>query len=70
LQFAGSHLLASLLSFNVGVELGELLVLVLLVRVQELLFRQVVAERMGTIIASALVAHIRDGIGCRSGTLD
>ena len=31
LQFAGSHLLTSLLSFNVGVELGQLLVLVLLV---------------------------------------
>ena len=29
LQFAGNHLLTSLLSFNVGVELGQLLVLVL-----------------------------------------
>ena len=27
LQFAGSHLLTSLLAFNVGVELGQLLVL-------------------------------------------
>ena len=26
LQFAGTHMLASLLSFNVGVELGQLLV--------------------------------------------
>jgi len=33
LQFAGSHLLTSLLSFNVGVELGQLLVLVLLIPV-------------------------------------
>jgi len=57
LQFAGSHLLASLLSFNVGVELGQLLVLVLLIPALELLFRYVVAERMGTIILSALVAH-------------
>jgi hypothetical protein len=57
LQFAGSHLLTSLLSFNVGVELGQLLVLVLLIPVLELLFRFVVAERMGTIILSALVAH-------------
>jgi HupE / UreJ protein len=57
LQFAGSHLLASLLSFNVGVELGQLLVLVVLVPLLELLFRYVVAERMGTIILSALVAH-------------
>src|SRR5581483_3747558 len=57
LQFAGSHLLASLLSFNIGVELGQLLVLVMLIPVLELLFRRVVAERMGTIILSALVAH-------------
>ena len=57
LQFAGSHLLTSLLSFNVGVELGQLLVLVLLVPALDLLFRYVVAERMGTIILSALVAH-------------
>ena len=57
LQFAGSHLLTSLLSFNIGVELGQLLVLVLLIPVLELLFRYVVAERMGTIILSALVAH-------------
>jgi len=57
LQFAGSHLLTSLLSFNLGVELGQLLVLVLLIPVLELLFRYVVAERMGTIILSALVAH-------------
>jgi HupE / UreJ protein len=57
LQFAGSHLLASLLSFNIGAELGQLLVLVLLVPLLELLFRAVVAERMGTIILSALMAH-------------
>ena len=57
LQFAGSHLLTSLLSFNVGVELGQLLVLALLVPGLEFLFRYVVAERMGTIIDSALIAH-------------
>jgi hypothetical protein len=57
LQFAGSHLLTSLLSFNAGVELGQLLVLVLLIPALEVLFRFVVAERIGTIILSALVAH-------------
>ena len=57
LQFAGSHLLTSLLSFNVGVELGQLLMLVLLIPALEVLFRYAVAERMGTIILSALVAH-------------
>ena len=57
LQFAGSHLLASLLSFNIGVELGQLVVLLLMVPLLGLLFRFVVAERMGAIIVSALVAH-------------
>ena len=57
LQFAGSHLLTSLLAFNVGVELGQLFVLALLVPAIHVLFRYVVAERVGTIILSALVAH-------------
>src|SRR6266513_594307 len=57
LQFAGSHLLTSLLSFNLGVELGQLLVLVLLIPALGLLFRYVVAERLGTIILSATVGH-------------
>src|SRR2546428_5983464 len=57
LQFAGSHLLTSLLSFNVGVELGQLLVLLLLVPALDLLFRRAVPERTGTIVLSALVAH-------------
>jgi len=57
LQFAGSHLLTSLLSFNLGVELGQLLVLAVLVPVLENLFRFVVAERLGTIILSVLVGH-------------
>jgi HupE / UreJ protein len=57
LQFAGSHLLTSLFSFNLGVELGQLLVLGLLIPIFELLFRFVLAERIGTIILSALAAH-------------
>ncbi len=57
LQFAGSHLLTSLLCFNIGVELGQVLVLLLLIPALDALFRYVVAERMGTIILSALVAH-------------
>ena len=56
-QFAGSHLVTSLLAFNVGVELGQLLVLVLIVPALELFFRYGIAERMGTIFLSALVAH-------------
>ena len=57
LQFAGSHLLTSLVSFNAGVELGQLLVLALMVPALHLLFRVVVAERIGAIVLSAFVAH-------------
>ena len=57
LQFAGGHLLTSLLSFNVGVELGQLLVISLLVPALSLLFRFGIAERAGTILLSAVVAH-------------
>jgi hypothetical protein len=57
LQFAGSHMLTSLLSFNIGIELGQLLVLILLIPALDLLFKYVVAERTGTIVLSAIVAH-------------
>ncbi|MGH6828922.1 MAG: HupE/UreJ family protein, partial [Rhizomicrobium sp.] len=57
LQFAGSHVLLSLLSFNVGVELGQLFMLAIFVPALNLLFRKVVPQRLGTIILSALVAH-------------
>ena len=57
LQFAGGHMLTSLLSFNVGVELGQLLVIVVLVPTLSLLFRFGIAERAGTILLSAVVAH-------------
>ncbi len=54
LQFAGSHLATSLVAFNVGVELGQLFVLAIAVPALVLLFRYVVAERVGTILMSAL----------------
>ena len=57
LQFAGAHLLTSLLAFNIGVELGQLFVVLLAVPMLNWLFRSVVAERLGTIILSALLAH-------------
>jgi hypothetical protein len=59
LQFGGSQVLTSLLSFNVGVELGQLFALVLLVPALELLYRVALKERerIGTIVLSALVAH-------------
>ena len=57
LQFSGSHMLMSLLSFNLGVELGQLVVLAVMIPALNVLFRYGVAERIGTIILSALVAH-------------
>lgn len=57
LQLAGSHLLTSLLAFNVGVELGQILVLLILIPLLDVLFRYVVGERIGTIILSAFIAH-------------
>jgi hypothetical protein len=57
LQFAGSHLVMSLLAFNVGVEIGQVAVLLLAVPLLNLLFRHVVQERIGSVLLSALVAH-------------
>jgi hypothetical protein len=57
LQFAGSHLVTSLFAFNVGVELGQILVVALLIPALTLLFKYVVGERIGIIILSALVTH-------------
>jgi len=56
LQFAGSHLLVSLFSFNVGIEIGQLFVLALILAAMAP-FRRLVPERMGVIILSAIVAH-------------
>jgi len=57
LQFGGSHVLASILSFNLGVELGQLLLLGLLIPALNLFFRLGVPERIGTIFLAALAAH-------------
>ena len=57
LQFAGDHLVSSLFAFNIGVELGQLAVLLVMVPALGLLFRFVLPERLGIIILSALVAH-------------
>jgi len=57
LQFAGSYLLASLLSFNVGIELGQMLVLSVIV--PALIFaRRYVAERKLVVALSAVAACV------------
>jgi hypothetical protein len=57
LQFAGSHLLVSLLSFNVGIEFGQLAVLAAMLPVLAFVRRRVPAERVGVIVLSAVIAH-------------
>jgi hypothetical protein len=57
LQYAGGHLATSLLAFNIGVELGQIAVLLVAVPALDWLFRRGLAERVGTIVLSALVAH-------------
>jgi hypothetical protein len=56
LQFAGSHLVTSLLAFNVGIELGQLAVLLLLVPFLNLLYKHI-NEKALTIILSLVVGH-------------
>lgn len=58
LQFAGSHLLLSLLAFNVGIEIGQMLVLVAVMSVLGLLYRaRHGADRAITIVICLLVGH-------------
>ena len=57
LQFAGSNLLVSLFSFNVGIEIGQVAVLCVFVPALALLFRGAMSGRMGIIVVSAIVAH-------------
>lgn len=57
LQFAGRHLLTSLLAFNVGVELGQFLIIAVSVPALAWAFRHLVPERAGTVLLSAIVAH-------------
>jgi hypothetical protein len=57
LQFAGGHLLVSLFSFNVGIEIGQIMVLCAMIPALALVRRYVLVGRVGTIILSAIVAH-------------
>jgi len=57
MQFAGSHLVSALLAFNVGVELGQLLVLLITVPLLRWAFRAFPTERIAIIAFSAIAAH-------------
>ena len=56
LQFAGTHLLVSLFAFNVGIELGQLLVLAVMLPALLVVRHYVLPGKVGMIILSALVA--------------
>lgn len=58
MQFAGSHLLTSLLSFNVGVEIAQIAVLLALVPALQAVFQRMPSERALTIVLSALIGHM------------
>ena len=58
LQFAGSHPWAAIAAYNVGLELGALIILAIAVPAFNLLFSQVFTERTGTIVASVLAGHV------------
>jgi HupE / UreJ protein len=55
-QFAGVHLLVSLFAFNVGIEIGQILVLAVMLPALALVRRYVLPGHVGMIILSAIVA--------------
>ena len=57
MQYAGGHLVSSLVFFNIGIELEQLLVLALALPVLTLLFRSAGIERSGIIVLSVLAGH-------------
>jgi hypothetical protein len=58
LQFAGTHLITALFAFNVGIEIGQVLVLLLMLPALALVRRYVLPGRIGTIILAAIAAHV------------
>jgi len=58
MQFAGTHRVVSLLAFNAGIEVGQILVLCAMLPMLFIVRRYVLTGRFGMIILSALVAHV------------
>jgi hypothetical protein len=57
LQLAGTHLVAALFAFNLGIEAGQLCVLAVMLPLLALVRRYVLRGRVGMIVLSALVAQ-------------
>lgn len=57
LQFGGAHLVTSLVAFNIGVEIGQLLVVAVSLPVMVWIVRRLVSERIALVVLSVMVAH-------------
>jgi hypothetical protein len=57
-QFAGAYTLASAVSFNVGIALGEVVALALTFVALGILFTHVTGKRLGVVVLSALLGHM------------
>jgi hypothetical protein len=57
LQFAGTHLLTSLLAFNAGVEIAQLAVIVTAASAVTFAFRRLHSPRVAAVVLSAMAAH-------------
>jgi HupE / UreJ protein len=58
LQFAGVHTLVSVVSFNIGVALGEVVSLALALAGLRLLFARVLGPALGLVVLSAVLGHM------------
>jgi hypothetical protein len=50
--------MTALFGFNLGVEIGQIAVLLVLIPALDLIFRYAIREWLGVIIMSALIAHV------------
>jgi HupE / UreJ protein len=57
LQFAGSHPIAALISYNAGLELGMLIILAIVVPAANALLASAALERAGVVVVSVLIGH-------------
>lgn len=57
LPFAGAHLAVALLSFNLGIEIGQVAALAVAIPLLNALFKRASVERWGGIVISVLVGH-------------
>lgn len=57
LQFSGSHLLTSLFAFNLGIELGQIAVLLAFLGILAVVLRGPLAGRAGIILLSLFIGH-------------